>query len=318
MDPLSHIVTLLRPHAVLSKPITGRGNWGVSYARYEAPSFCIVLSGRCWLTIENMAPRLLDRGDFLLLPVTPAFSLVSHPGASCRPGLPSETAVRHGDPEGEPDFQMLGGAFKIEPVNATLLLGLLPGMIHIRSLEGDTSRLARIIDLIKDECADERQGRTLILDRLLEVMLIESLRWHTTSQEAIPAGLLAGMRDPAIAGALRAMHSDARHGWTVAELAKLAGKSRSAFAALFAETVGCGPMEYLSRWRMSLAMDALCHGAVSLDRLADEIGYKSASAFSTAFRKRMGRPPGEFARASRQAEIVVGKPGQRPERRSQA
>jgi AraC-like DNA-binding protein len=212
---------------------------------------------------------------------------------------------------------MLGGAFKIEPVNATLLFGLLPGVIHIRSVEGDTSRLARIIDLIKDECADDRQGRTLILERLLEVMLIESLRWHTTSQEAIPAGLLAGLRDPAIADALRAMHSEVRHGWTVAELAKRVGKSRSAFAARFAETVGCGPLEYLSRWRMSLAMDALCHGAMSLDRLADEIGYQSASAFSTAFRKRIGLPPGEFARARRQAETVVDKRSQRPERRSQ-
>jgi AraC-like DNA-binding protein len=316
MDPLSHIVALLRPHAVLSKPITGRGSWGVSYDRYEAPSFCIVLSGRCWLTIENSAPLLLDCGDFLLLPTTPAFSLASQPGASCRPGLPSVTGVRHGDPEGEPDFQMLGGAFKIEPVNATLLLGLLPGAIHIRSVEGDTSRLARIIDLIKDECADDRQGRTLILERLLEVMLIESLRWHTTSQEAIPAGLLAGMRDPAIADALRAMHSDVRHGWTVAELAKRTGKSRSAFAARFAETVGCGPMEYLSRWRISLAMDALCRGGVSLDRLADEIGYQSASAFSTAFRRRIGCAPGEFARARRHAETVVGKRSQRPEGRS--
>jgi AraC-like DNA-binding protein len=312
MDPLSHLVALLRPHAVLSKPITGRGSWGVSYARYEAPSFCIVLSGHCWLTIENTAHRLLDCGDFLLLPVTPAFSLVSHPGACCRPGLPSETGVRHGDPEGEPDFQMLGGAFKIEPVNATLLLGLLPEMIHIRAVEGDTSRLARIIDLIKDECSDEREGRSIILERLLEVMLIESLRWQTTSQESIPAGMLAGMRDPAIVGALRALHSDVRHGWTVAELAKRTGKSRSAFAARFTETVGCGPMEYLSRWRMSLAIDALCRGGVSLDRLADEIGYQSASAFSTAFRKRIGCAPGEFARTHRHAETVVDKRSQRP------
>jgi AraC-like DNA-binding protein len=221
--------------------------------------------------------------------------------------------VRHGDPEGEPDFQMLGGAFKIEPVNAALLLGLLPELIHIRSVEGDTSRLSRIIDLIKDECADEREGRTIILERLLEVMLIESLRWQTTSKEAIPAGLLAGMRDPAIAEALRAMHSDVRHGWTVAELAKRTGKSRSAFAARFAETVGCGPMEYLSRWRMSLAMDALSRGGVSLDQLADEVGYKSASAFSTAFHRRIGCAPGEFARSRRHAETMVDKRSQRPE-----
>jgi AraC-like DNA-binding protein len=121
------------------------------------------------------------------------------------------------------------------------------------------------------------------------------------------------MRDPAIAEALRAMHSDARHDWTVAELAKRVGKSRSAFAARFAETVGCGPMEYLSRWRMSLAMDALCRGSMSLDRLADEIGYKSASAFSTAFRKRMGCAPGEFARSRRHAETVVDERRQQPE-----
>jgi Cupin len=134
--------------------------------------------------MENTVPRLLDCGDYLLLPVTPAFSLVSQPGVRCRPGFPSETGVRHGDPEGELDFRMLGGAFRIEPVNAALLLGLLPELIHLRSVEGDTSRLARIIDLIKDECADERQGRTMILERLLEVMLIESLRWRATSQES--------------------------------------------------------------------------------------------------------------------------------------
>ena len=77
-------------------------------------------------------------------------------------------------------------------------------------------------------------------------------------------------------------------------------------------------MEYLSRWRMSLALDALCRGGVSLDRLADEVGYKSASAFSTAFHRRIGCAPGEFARARCHAETVVDKRSQRPEGRSQA
>jgi AraC-like DNA-binding protein len=85
----------------------------------------------------------------------------------------------------------------------------------------------------------------------------------------------------------------------VAELAKLAGMSRSAFAARFADTLGCAPIEYLSRWRMALAQDALSRGGKSLDRLADEIGYESASAFSTAFRRRTGCSPGAFARSRR-------------------
>jgi AraC-like DNA-binding protein len=298
MDPLIDLIALLRPHAAFSKPITGRGRWGVRYAAVESPSFCIVLEGRSWLTLEGDAPRLLERGDFLLLPVTPAFTLVSEPGADCLPGRPSKTGVRHGNPKGAPDFRMIGGTFQIERVNAALL-GLVAGRIHIRSTEGDTIRLTRIIDLILDEHAAERAGRNLILERLLEVMLVESLRWRSVSAESVPAGLLAGLRDAPMASALRAMHSNVRHRWTVAELAKRAGMSRSAFATRFATTIGCAPMEYLSRWRMSLAQDALSRGGISLDRLAEKTGYESASAFSTAFRRRLGCAPGAFARSRR-------------------
>ena len=308
MDPLSDIIALLRPHAAFSKPITGRGRWGVRYAAYESPSFCIVLSGHCWFAVEGSIPRLLERGDFMLLPVTPAFTLVSEPGVDCAPGQPSDTGVRHGDPEGAPDFRMLGGTFQIEQVNAPLL-DLLPEAIHIRAAESDTSRLARIIDLIMEEYAAEKSGRDMILERLVEVLLVEALRWRSISDESVPAGLLAGMRDAPLAGALRAMHADVRHGWTVAALAKQAGMSRSAFATRFATMLGCAPMEYLSRWRMSLAQDALSRGGKSLDRVAEEIGYDSASAFSTAFRKRLGCAPGAFARARRVSKTALRQQG---------
>jgi AraC-like DNA-binding protein len=102
-----------------------------------------------------------------------------------------------------------------------------------------------------------------------------------------------------LAGVLRAVHSDVQAGWTVAELAKRAGMSRSAFAARFGQTVGCAPIEYVARWRMALAQNALSRGGVSLDHLATEVGYESASAFSTAFRRRIGCSPGVFARAHR-------------------
>ena len=297
MDPLSDIIALLRPHTVLSKPITGRGAWGVRYSAYRQPGFAIVLAGQCWLAIEGEEPVLLDRRDFVLLPSTPAFALFSRPGVDCVHLQPSDMAVRHGDQDGEPDFQMLGGAFQIEPVNAPLLLALLPRMIHIRSVDGEAGRLARIIDLLMEECAAERPGRDMIIERLLEVMLVECLRWRSIGDGALPAGLLAGMRDAALAKALRAVHSNVRAGWTVGELASLAGMSRSAFSARFAVTLGCAPIEYLSRWRMALARDALSRGGKSLERLAEEIGYESASAFSTAFRKRTGISPGAFMRS---------------------
>lgn len=296
MDPLSDLIALLRPRTAISKPITGRGQWGVRYDAHGLPGFAIVLAGYCWLAVDGDEPVRLERGDFVLLPSTPAFAMMSEPGVDCVPGQPSQTEVRHGDPEGEPDFRMLGGSFRIEAVNAALLLALLPRMILVRANEGSAGRLTRIVDLIEEEGVADEPGRDMILERLLEVMLVECLRWRGVDSDAVPAGLLAGLRDPALAKALRALHAEVGAAWTVASLARLAGMSRSAFAARFADILGCAPMEYVARWRMALAQDTLSRGGTSLDRLAQEIGYDSTSAFSTAFRRRFGCPPGAFAR----------------------
>ncbi|MDI6028769.1 AraC family transcriptional regulator [Corticibacterium sp. UT-5YL-CI-8] len=297
MDPLSDVIALLRPNTAISKPITGRGRWGVRYAAHGAPGFTIILKGACWIAFEGDAPWKLEKGSFLLLPSTPAFTLSSHPGVACEPRDPMDVAVRHGEPEGDADFEALGGTFRMEAVNAPLLLALLPRMIHIPASEGREVRLGRVIDLIMEECGGDEPGKDMILQRMLEVLLVEALRWHGITPGDDRAGLLNGMRDPALARVLGAMHADVRADWTVASLARIAGQSRSAFAARFGAVLGCGPIEYLARWRMALAKDALLRGAKSLDRIADEIGYESASAFSTAFRKRLGCPPGKFARA---------------------
>lgn len=294
-DPFSEVIRLLRPHAAVSKPISGRGRWGVRYAAYNQPGFAIVLAGRCWLAVEGMQPVALERGDFVLLPSTPAFAMYSEPRAKPVLREPSSSAVRYGEAEGEPDFQMLGGAFRIDPVNAPLLPGLLPAMVHIRSADGDAGRLTAIIHLIMDECAADRPGRDTVTERLLEIMLVECLRMPG-NRNALPAGLLTAMQDDALADVLRLVHADIRTRRTVAELARHAGMSRSAFAARFTERLGCAPMEYIARWRITLAQDALSKGGVPLDRLAADIGYESASAFSTAFRRRIGCSPGTFAR----------------------
>jgi hypothetical protein len=184
MDPLSDVIALLRPHAAVSKPITARGEWGVRYSAYGLPGFAIVLDGQCWLAIDGAEPVRLERGDFVLLPSTPAFRLSSHPGAACIQREPSNTAVRHGDPDGEPDLQMLGGAFKIEAVNAPLLLGLLPGMIHIRAADGHTGRLTSMIGLLIEECTADRPGRDMVIERLLEGCRI--LPWRRPCAQCTP------------------------------------------------------------------------------------------------------------------------------------
>ncbi|MCU4179890.1 AraC family transcriptional regulator [Bosea sp. BH3] len=295
MDPLSDIVSLLRPSAAISKPISAKGRWGVRYDAYDAPGFTIILTGEAWLAIDGSEPLRLSRGDFLLLPATPAFTLSSAGDVSCEPVTPRSEAVRHGEQDGEPDFVALGGSFTFERANNPLLLALLPKLIFIPASVGRATRFSRLIELLSEECAADYPGRELVVHRMLEVLLVEALRWQGVDSQ-VPAGLLRGLQEPALARALKAIHADVRASWTVADLASAAGMSRSAFSARFSEALGCAPIEYLARWRMAVAKDALARGAKSLERIADEIGYESASAFSTAFRRRYGCPPGKFAR----------------------
>lgn len=302
MDPLSDVIALLRPSAAVSKPIVGRGRWGVRYVAHNAPGFTIILNGQCWISLDRAAPIQLQKGDFLLFPSTPAFVLSSHPGIGGELREPTGSPVRHGEQGGKPDFESIGGSFRIEQVNAALLLALLPRFIHLRASAGRSDRLGTVVQLIMDECGSEALGKELILERMLEVLLIEALRSRDIADDEDRAGLLNGMRDSGLARVLGAMHTDVRRHWTVAGLAKIAGQSRSAFAAHFSEVLGCGPIEYLARWRMALAKDALLTGANTLDRIADEIGYESASSFSTAFRKRLGCSPGQFKRSNNSFE----------------
>lgn len=296
MDPLSDIITLLRPSTAVAKPIAGRGQWGVRYQPYDAPGFTVVLTGEAWITFDGRVPLRIAEGDFLLLPTTPAFSLCSRPGATCVPAEPLAEAVRHGEQDGEPDFLALGGSFSIERVNAPLLLALLPDFVHISAAAGRAKRFGRLIELLSEECIADDPGKELIIQRLLETLLVEAFRWENIGDNAASAGLLNGLRDPALSRVLRAIHADVRVRWTVAGLAGIACMSRSAFAARFKEILDCAPIEYLARWRIAIAKNALLSGAKTLDRIAEEIGYESASAFSTAFRKRIGCSPGRFAR----------------------
>lgn len=295
MDPLSDIVSLLRPTAAISKPISAKGRWGVRYDAFDAPGFTIILAGEARLAIDGSEPLQLSRGDFLLLPETPSFTLSSGAGVPCEPVSPRSEAVRHGEQDGAPDFVALGGSFTFERANKPLLLALLPKLIFIPASDGRATSFRRLIELISEECTADHPGTKLVVHRLLEVLLVEALRWQGVDRH-ITAGFLRGLQDPAMARVLKAIHADVRANWTVAELAKVAGMSRSAFSARFSEALGCAPIEYLARWRMAIAKDALARGTKSLEQIADDIGYESASAFSIAFRRHNGCAPGQFAR----------------------
>jgi len=294
-DPLSDVITLLRPRTVFSKGISGAGPWGVRYSAFDQPSFCAVLEGSCRLAVDGQDALTLEAGDFVLLPATPGFTMSGFEPVSPKHIDPKVTPaptgeVRHGTRGGRPDVRLLGGYFVFDSPDAGLLVSLLPALVHVRNVE----RLSVLVRLVGEESSERRSGRELVLARLVELLLIEALR--STSGKGAPPGLLRGLADAQLAPALRQMHAQLARSWTVAQLAKKAGLSRSAFFDRFARTVGLSPMEYLLAWRIAVAKDLLRRDDFELAEVAERVGYSSASTFSTAFSRHVGQPPGRYAR----------------------
>lgn len=295
-DPLAQAIGLLRPRAVFSKTISGAGRWAVEYSAFGHPAFSAMIEGSCRLTVAGEEPVVIEAGDFVLLPATPRFGMSSlDPGPVHRIDAraePPQQEVRHGRQGGPPDMRQFGGWFTFGAPDADLLVTLLPRMIHIRA----APRLAQLVQMLGCEVMRDDIGRTLILERLVEILLIEALR-ATPAQTAQP-GLLRGLADTRIAAALRHLHGDITRPWTVPDLAGAAGMSRSAFFERFTRMVGARPMEYLTIWRMAVARDLLRRGGVTLDEVAARVGYSSASTFSTVFSRHTGQPPGRFMKGA--------------------
>lgn len=299
-DPLSDVVRLLRPRAVFSKGISGAGRWAVRYARFGEPSFCAVLEGACRLVVDGHAPLTLQAGDFVLLPATPGFTLSGFKPATPRRIDPRRAPapvgeVRHGTQSGPAEVRLLGGAFVFDATDPALLVSLLPELLHVRGVP----RLSLLVRLVGEESAEQRPGHEFVLARLVEMLLVEALRATSQGPDA-PPGLLRGLADARLTPALQRMHAQPAQAWTVAQLASTSALSRSAFFDRFVRTVGVAPMEYLLAWRMAMAKQLLGQRDLALEQVAEQVGYGSASAFSTAFCRHVGEPPGRYARARRQ------------------
>jgi len=288
--PLAALISLLRPQTVASKLVIGAGQWSVRYQRQPHASFCLVLSGACFLAADGVGVLELKPGDFIFLPETPGFTLARDLRFKPKQTVPtSAPEARHGSASGRVSMRMLGGYFRLDHANAPLVIKLLPPVVHIRRDETGAARVRRIVELIVEEA---------ILDRLVEVLIIESLRFRVTSAAAQEHGLIAGLSDPALARALRGVHADIARRWTVAELARTAGMSRAVFAERFAQTVGMPPMQYVLEWRIAMAKDLLRRAQLGIAEVAEKVGYESTSGFSTAFSRSTGRSPRDFASAT--------------------
>ena len=293
IDPLAEIVSLLQPQAAFSKRVCANGRWRVQRNETGQPFYCLLLEGCSQLTMKGNPPIILEPGDFVLIPAALEFSMssIEPPAADAPDTLPQMLAPGEfwiGDPEQSAEVQTLIGYCHFDAPDAGLIVSLLPQLIHVRG----ESRLTLLVQLVMDECRAQRSARDIVLERLLELLLIEALR-SIALGSAYP-GVMSGLADERVAAAIRAIHARPEHSWTGAELAKAAALSRSAFFVRFRETVGLAPMDYLLTWRMALAKKLLRDKNMAVFEVAERVGYRSASAFSVAFTRYTGIAPVKY------------------------
>lgn len=300
VDPFAEVVALLQPGAPFSKRVFAAGSWSVRREEFGRPFYCVVLEGSCTLSVDDREPVALGAGDFVLIPSAYNFTMSGGEPTTAQPIEPSviDGQVRLGRQDGPPEVRLLIGHCVFGSPDAGLLLSLLPQFVHIRG----ERRLATLVQLVGDESREQRPARDVVMARLLEVLLIEALR--STAGTTTSPGLLRGLGDVRLAGAIRRMHERPTEPWTIARLAGEAALSRSAFFERFSRAVGMAPMAYLLSWRMALAKNLLRRAEGGVAEIAERVGYSSASTFSVAFTRHVGLPPARYAREQMTAGVT--------------
>ena len=296
-DPIAAAIGLLRPRTVVDPGFHAAGSWAVRFEAFRYVRIGGVEQGECWLALDGHEPVHLREGDIYLLVNPPSYLLASdltaEPLTATSVWDSTANGVARIGSEAEQDLYLCGGSFWFDDSNASILLDVLPPLVHIQAADPRNKLLANVSKLLVTEVENNAVGSSLVLDHLVQILFVHGLRAYAEQTDR-PAGWLGAISDDGIGAALRAMHADVAHRWTLNELAGIAHMSRSAFAVSFKKRVGTAPLDYLIQWRMSLARDALRRNNRSLSELALATGYESESAFSTAFRRVAGASPKQF------------------------
>jgi AraC-like DNA-binding protein len=297
MDPLSDVLSLLKPRSYMFRGLDASGSWSLKFPPTDGIRCYALVSGACWLILNDTSePVRLTTGDCILLSRGQGFCLASDTAMEAVDAVKAFSTAPEGGVatiNGGGDTTGLGGYFNFDGKHAVVLLALLPSVVHIRK-ESDRATLRSSMDLMMRELRNPQPGGALVAQHLGHMMLVLALRLHLAWAGTAGTGWLYALADKQMGAALNAMHADPAHRWTLQALAQYSSMSRSTFAQRFKETVGEPAMEYLVRWRMVLAVDRLTTSGESISAIAYSVGYQSESAFSAAFRRVMGCTPRQY------------------------
>lgn len=294
LDSLSDILSLLDVRSARCTRFEAGGGWAFKFPAKPRLKFVAVLRGECWIMLPGEDPHRLLAGDTFLLAEAPEYILASNPRLIPQDGIAAfdwehSDMAHHGGSE----TLLLAGSFVFEAIYIRLLLDTLPSFLLIPSGDLAAAALRDLLAVLDREIRVGQIGTSLVTQRLAEVLLVQVLRGYAARSGDPRCGWIAAAADPQIGAALNLMHADIAHRWTVADLARAVGMSRSAFAFAFKQKVGAPPLDYLLRWRMEVARDALRRGE-TVAMVAARVGYASESAFGNAFKRIHGTAPKRY------------------------
>jgi AraC-like DNA-binding protein len=318
VDPLSQILKALRLEAGIFFDAEFTTPWcvdsapGSDDARRILPRaehvaiYHLLVEGRCRARLPDQAAVELAEGDMIMFPHGDGHLLGSD---LRRPALRAATLVQASPEGGLARIVHGGGGDRTRFICGYVacdrrlcrpMIGALPRMVRVPLGDrASASWMAKTLRHAADESRSPRAGTDAVLTKLSELLFVEALRCYLETVPEQERSWLAGLRDPHVSRVLGLMHAEPARQWTVNDLGREAGLSRSALGERFAELIGEPPMQYLTRWRLALGARALKDGKEPVIHVAQQVGYESEAAFNRAFKREFGMPPATWRRHSR-------------------
>jgi AraC-like DNA-binding protein len=314
MDALSETLRMVRLVGAMFLDARFTAPWCYQWAGAESAApllepgadrvviFHLVTEGECYVEPGEGPAVPLTAGDAVVFPQGNAHRMCSRPGLPPGSGAPLESVLSRpprrpaGGGDGEAT-RLVCGYLACDARLAPMLLAGLPRLMRV-NVRGTNAGpwLEASARYAVSEAHAPRPGGPGVLAKLGEVLFIEVLRLYMNEHGDDRTGWLAGIGDRVVGAALNALHKRPAHAWTLEELARESGTSRSVLAERFQHLVGSSPMQYLTQWRMMLAANLLCGSDAPLARIAEDVGYQTDTAFSRAFRREFGAPPAAWRR----------------------
>ncbi|BAN48371.1 AraC family transcriptional regulator [Metapseudomonas resinovorans] len=264
--------------------------------------FHLIIEGECFVEMGHERPVKLQAGDVVIFPQGDAHRMTSQPGVPPATGARLDAVLARRPRQlayggGGAITRLVCGYLACDARLADMLLAGLPALVRVNVRGSNAGAwLEASVRYALAEAKSPRPGGEGVLAKLAEVLFVEVLRLYMNEQAEGHTGWLAGVGDRVVGSALNALHKCPAQAWTLEELARTAGTSRSVLAERFQQIVGSSPMQYLTQWRMLLAANLLCRSNAPLARIAEDVGYQTDTAFSRAFRREYGAPPAAWRR----------------------